>query len=297
MTLTQLQHFICAARYQNLSRAAEELFVSHSTISRSISSLEHELGTSLLIRNSHNIICTPAGTLLLEKGSKILNELELLKADIVKMDSELSKHLRIGCASISLPSFFDFYQTFSLNNPETSFELSPLSPAEINSAILSGDIDLGLTFSYSIVQNSKTRFIPLEEGHFCAFVANSHPLAQKKKIAMSALSDYNILFPSLESRRIFKKADANLITANLMDLPYSTTLNEIGLQVKSGTAVAFLPEHTAEDLAQNCVSIPLQIKKSAYEVGLFYKYSNHNPILLEFLEGLASIFSTILSDS
>ena len=67
MTSVQINCFITAAKYKSFSKAAAALYLSQPTLSRSISSMEEELGIRLFSRNTfHGIGVTPAGKLMLE---------------------------------------------------------------------------------------------------------------------------------------------------------------------------------------------------------------------------------------
>lgn len=60
-SLTALRAFEAAARHENLTRAAEELFVTHGAISRQIRDLETDLGTPLFERRGRRLVLTDAG--------------------------------------------------------------------------------------------------------------------------------------------------------------------------------------------------------------------------------------------
>ena len=61
MELEQLRIFCTVAACRSFTRAARQLFVSHSTTSRAVSALERELGVPLLARDRHTVALTPAG--------------------------------------------------------------------------------------------------------------------------------------------------------------------------------------------------------------------------------------------
>ena len=63
-SLTALRAFECAARHASMSRAAEELFVSHGAVSRQVAALEAEIGLQLFIREKRPLSLTPAGAAL-----------------------------------------------------------------------------------------------------------------------------------------------------------------------------------------------------------------------------------------
>lgn len=62
--LTALRSFVVAARYQNFSRAGDELHITHSAISHQMKALERELGVALFRRKSRGVELTEPGRLL-----------------------------------------------------------------------------------------------------------------------------------------------------------------------------------------------------------------------------------------
>jgi LysR family glycine cleavage system transcriptional activator len=60
-SLTALRAFESAARFENFTRAAEELSVTHGAVSRQIAALENELGVPLFERRHGTIRLTPRG--------------------------------------------------------------------------------------------------------------------------------------------------------------------------------------------------------------------------------------------
>lgn len=68
-----LRAFEAAARHQNFSRAAEELGVGHSAISRQVRGLEHRLGVALFHDLPRGVALTDAGRAYLEEASAALD--------------------------------------------------------------------------------------------------------------------------------------------------------------------------------------------------------------------------------
>lgn len=62
--LAALRAFESAARLQSVSRAAQELHVTHGAISRHVRSLEQALGAALFTRQGRGLVLTPAGVRL-----------------------------------------------------------------------------------------------------------------------------------------------------------------------------------------------------------------------------------------
>lgn len=72
MQLYQLEYFCAVARCRNMSRAADELWISQSSLSKAISGLEEELGVKLFDRVGRSIRLNEAGHLFYQQVSHIL---------------------------------------------------------------------------------------------------------------------------------------------------------------------------------------------------------------------------------
>ena len=53
--------FEAAARHESYTRAAQELALTQSAVSRQIQALEEQLGVALFRRTRHGVVLTPAG--------------------------------------------------------------------------------------------------------------------------------------------------------------------------------------------------------------------------------------------
>lgn len=82
MELEQLRIFCTVAACRSFTRAAGQLFVSHSTTSRTVSALERELGVPLLVRDRHTVVLTPAGQTLLTGAEDLLRQADALAAAV-----------------------------------------------------------------------------------------------------------------------------------------------------------------------------------------------------------------------
>lgn len=81
--LNGLRAFEAAARLSSFSKAADELHISHSTVSHHIKGLEQSLGIDLFVRQNRRVVLTPAGRDLLpvlrESFENISRQLDQIK--------------------------------------------------------------------------------------------------------------------------------------------------------------------------------------------------------------------------
>lgn len=98
--LTLLQTFECAARHGNFSRAAEELNLTQSAVSRQIRDLEAQSGLTLFERIRKRVVLSSAGHAFLPEVRHLLAEAERLMIGTLAAEPGIER-IRIG----TLPTF------------------------------------------------------------------------------------------------------------------------------------------------------------------------------------------------
>ncbi|MBH3463197.1 MULTISPECIES: LysR substrate-binding domain-containing protein [Pseudomonas] len=76
-SMTALQCFEAAARHLNFTRAAEELHLTQSAVSKQVAQLEEMLRHHLFLRIRRRLQLTPAGSLYLAEVNKILTQVDM----------------------------------------------------------------------------------------------------------------------------------------------------------------------------------------------------------------------------
>ncbi|MFK3707729.1 DNA-binding transcriptional LysR family regulator [Raoultella sp. BIGb0138] len=90
-----LQTFIHVAELQSFNRAASELSIKRSTVSRHISGLEEHLHITLFNRTSRGLSLTEAGTLFFPKAKELLHNLAEAKAATMALNQHPSGQLKL----------------------------------------------------------------------------------------------------------------------------------------------------------------------------------------------------------
>ncbi|HMR32095.1 MAG TPA: LysR substrate-binding domain-containing protein [Geminicoccaceae bacterium] len=83
-SLTSLQAFEAAARHLNFTRAAEDLDLTQSGMSRQIRTLENFLGINLFERNGPRLVLTEIGEIYAKDIAFLLDKLEEVSVDAVR---------------------------------------------------------------------------------------------------------------------------------------------------------------------------------------------------------------------
>lgn len=95
----QLEHFLAVAETGSFSRAADKLFLTQSALSRSIQSLESEVGGPLLDRIGKRNELSPLGLQVLERARRIV-----LEASEIQRGAELLRRADAGSMRVGLGS-------------------------------------------------------------------------------------------------------------------------------------------------------------------------------------------------
>ena len=81
MNTKSQEYFLELARCCNFTRAAKNLYISQTALSKTINGLEEELGTKLFTRSSHRIQLTEDGMLLRHKAQELIQLADKLEKE------------------------------------------------------------------------------------------------------------------------------------------------------------------------------------------------------------------------
>lgn len=101
MQLNQLYNFYIAAKHQNITKAAEELYISQPALTKTIKNLEKDLGFPLFFKKGRNIGLTAYGEYLKGEADKIFaiyNNI-LTETNKLKHENDNSVSLNVLAAS------------------------------------------------------------------------------------------------------------------------------------------------------------------------------------------------------
>lgn len=130
-SLSALQAFEASARHLSFTRAAEDLFVTQSGISRQITNLEQFLGMRLFERSGSRLVLTDAGSKYVQDVVQMLNRLEEASIDLVR-GRKADASLLIGAN----PTFVSRWLAPRLAH---FVQLAPHVPVEVNP--IEADVD------------------------------------------------------------------------------------------------------------------------------------------------------------
>jgi len=180
MDLKQFYFYIAIAEECNLSRAAEKLFISPSSLSRFLSKLEDSLNVRLFLRMKNNsLVITEAGEKLLDCYQRVVRELECCANHISGQAIEDKKTIVFGVPGVpALREITAVIPEFARLHPETSVEFVNYPIKKLIDLLYEGEIDL--VRSAYLEKNPTMNYIHIERKELSLFVSADHPIAQQK---------------------------------------------------------------------------------------------------------------------
>ncbi len=115
MDFRHLTSFLALARTLHFGRAASELNISPSTLSRSIAQLEEVVGAQLMERNNRRVVLTPAGERFQHYAQETLAQWDSVRQDLREGAISLDGEIRIYCSVTASYSYLHRLLTDFLN--------------------------------------------------------------------------------------------------------------------------------------------------------------------------------------
>ena len=140
MDITQLQYFKRLAETEHLTRTAEELYISPSTLSMSISRLEEELGVPLFSRVGRGIQLNSYGMAFLSEVDKALESLNQGVRRLEQMKRNARKKIRLITPTIM--GFSGLMMELEQRFPDIVLNTGQATVSSIVPLFLQGEVDL-----------------------------------------------------------------------------------------------------------------------------------------------------------
>lgn len=278
MDTKYLAYILAIARKKNMTKAAEELFVSQSTLSQYLSKLESELGTPLFFRSKGSLSLTPAGQLYVAAAEEVLHIKDHLYRNIQSIDNR--GHITIGITSqFALTMLTEIIPPFKSSFPDVTLEISETNVPSLTKMILEENIDCGIMALNGILPFSANQVDILRREEVYWAIPKSHPYYSKnpnRPITISDLTEHfsedNILL-SKKGSTLRVLTDQIIESAQIMLSTVCETNSIIASRsmVAMGIGVALIGESCAinrEHIAYYSMDPPL------YRLNAFVKRKN-----------------------
>ncbi|MYV89554.1 LysR family transcriptional regulator [Streptomyces sp. SID1034] len=199
----RLAYFAGVARHEHVTRAAHELGVPQSTLSRAMVRLEEDLGVALFARKGRTVSLTAAGRTFLGSAERALAEVgraaESVRADADPAAGRVAFGFLHTMGSETVPGLI---RAFRVDHPRIRFTLVQNYGEAMIERLRAGELDLCLTSPVPDAPDLAAR--RLDEQRLRLVVPDDHRLAGRKRVRLAEAADetFVTLEPGYGLRRI-----------------------------------------------------------------------------------------------
>ncbi|MGW6704594.1 LysR family transcriptional regulator [Streptomyces sp. NPDC054956] len=237
----RLAYFVAVARHEHVTRAAHELGVPQSTLSRAMVRLEQDLGVTLFARKGRTVALTTAGRTFLASAERSLAEIARAAGSVQQDADPAFGKVAFGflhtLGSETVPGLI---RAFRADHPGVRFSLVQNYGEAMLEKLRAGELDLCLTSPLPDAPDLVAR--RLDEQRLRLVVPDDHRLAGRKRIRLAEAAEET--FVTLEAgyglRRITDDlcAEAGFTPRVAFEGEEAETLRGL---VAAGLGVALLP--------------------------------------------------------
>lgn len=171
-----LRYFLQVVKVGSVRRAAEQLNVAASAVSRHVGELEATFKVPLLERLPRGVAVTEAGRIVAEHAQRALENLESLDDRLKRFHSDQEGSVRLACGSGWMGDLMENgIQRFIKIYPNINWRVSMGTTSTIQEAIVNGDADIGLL--YNPPSHESIRSIRMQKKSIHAFLHREHSFA------------------------------------------------------------------------------------------------------------------------
>lgn len=242
MLYRQMECFLTVARLGNLSRAAEEMFLTQPTLTARLKGLEEEVGDQLFVRTSRGMRLTDAGREFATFAERSVEGFKEGKRRLSEMREGSGGRLVLGASpgvgTYALPGLLE---RFVGAYPNVSVSVRTGHSEEILAMTLSEEVQLGLTRS---MRHPDIESLPLYDDELVLVVDPGHRFTARGSAELSELAGEQLIFYDTQSS-YYEQTSEMFRNAGLREELRTMEVDNIEAakqMVEHRLGIAFLPQ-------------------------------------------------------
>ena len=290
MNIRYLQYFVTVAKYLNFTKAAKHLYIAQSGLSQSISTLEKALGFPLFIRDTRSVQLTEAGAVFLKDVKELLWKYEQAVQKAYHINAGYSAHLSIGFLPALGKKYMPQYVShFQQKYPYIQLELQQFTLAPLNQGLQSGDLDIGFTRSFDLMNNPDIAIKKINTDRTSIVLRKDHPLCKENKVDLSTLTRESFIILSQKAapgwfNKVIEICSCRGLTPKIIASP--PQMDSVFALVAAGMGVSIVPSSDKTHDIPCLHFIDLEGDDTQLDVVVAWNNSNDNSCVPLFISEL-----------
>ena len=256
MEINYLREFAVLAQTLDFMEAADMLYISQSTLSKHIQSIESELRVPLFDRTTRKVRISKFGQMLLPYAQQI-TELQDNYTGILQSGRETDRDtLTVGSIpALAQYSIIDIFVSFKKSRPQSTLNVMQAGSEELKEMLRHKKCDLAFIRFTDEVDDDLVK-IPYSIDTLVAVLPISHPLAKQKTIPLRMLADEDFLL--IEKQTYLYRLCVNACKQSGFEPKIAFTDHKVGILVDlviKGMGVALLMKQLALYVSNPTIAI------------------------------------------
>ena len=196
MDIRELKYFLQVMRDQNITKAADNLFITQPALSKTIKKLESELGVDLLVKTSKGSIPTNSGIQVAEFAAPLVNAFSQMEEQLQALLNAKKSAVTIGVGPTFGFSYINaIISKFHEVYPNIDVSLRVDSAQNICTKLKNYELDICIFNEHQYTKElSSLNHITLHKDEMVIVCNKNHPLARREKLSLQdfANEEFNL---------------------------------------------------------------------------------------------------------
>ena len=192
MEIRQIQYFLSIVETGSFSAAADEHYISQSSLSKIIIALEKELELTLFDRSKRKVSLTEAGEAFLEHAGRINVAYKAMVADLNGYKSDTDSFTIAAIPVIAQYGITTYIAQFKDMYPESHFTLEEIHGLNVIPALEEHRFDLAIT-RHNYLDHEKFTIKEIHKDKLLVVVSPKNRHAAKSSLSIKELSNDNFI--------------------------------------------------------------------------------------------------------
>lgn len=239
MELRNLKSFVKVAQLGSITKAAENLGYSQSTVTIQIKNIEEELNVRLFDRIGKRIFLTHRGSQFLQDAKQIIDDLNAAIERVDQSNEVIKGTLRIGSiSSIESSILSQIITEYFSKYPEVKIIVRAGTTEELLNLLKNGELDIICTLDHLVFEEEWVKEVNIKEPIVCL---GSH---QIESVSDKELKDYE-LFLTEKGESYRRLLEETLAKRNIQISPkIEAGSTELILKlIKNSAGITFVPKY------------------------------------------------------
>ncbi|EJZ18221.1 LysR family transcriptional regulator [Rhizobium sp. Pop5] len=242
-TLRQIQYFVAVAEQGSVTRAAQNLSISQSSVTEALKELETDLGVALFERHPRGLTITHNGHQFLRHATKILASVSDARTSFSGQQSALSGTLNIGVTSLVAGYVLsDLLARYRRACPGIEVSAIEDNGGYLEHLLVGGELDVAVMVISNLRDRMALQAEILETSPYRLWLPMGHPLVSADIISVADIAREPLIMLTVDE---IEENTGKLLSA-LGARPHvafrTRSVEAVRSLVATGAGVALLPD-------------------------------------------------------